>query len=180
MHVAGKVILAKEMLKIGFYARIISQETKLSKKVVVRLAKRALAAGDMPNYQHRPGREPTGAAIIKNVSSKMHASVVMGIYAAVGGENIIHDFNFKALSTAFRLYVKEFSKTIKHPLFDVNNMWYLAKELRERTATLENCSRCRCRYFHSINQRMNIDCPFCFVPNSKSKETLETVHEVAA
>lgn len=118
----AKVILAKEMLNIGIFSRIISQETLLSKKVVVRLAKRALDAGNLPNYTHRPGKEPTGAAFIKNISSKIHASVVMSIYSALSREHNVDAFYFKALRTAFRLYVKELSKIRGEPLLDVNNI----------------------------------------------------------
>lgn len=162
MSSAQDLILAKEMLAEGFYVRIVSLETKLSKKLIRKLFGRVQSSESMPTYHTRSGSEPTGMKLIKNTVSKLHASLIMGLYESLGGKAVFGACNLKALATAFKLYQAEIAKIDKPPLFDINNAWYLARELRERTASMDQCPICKYRYFHSINQRTDLDCPFCF------------------
>lgn len=168
MGITERLIVVKEMVAAGFDTRIVGLEVKLPRKVIRKVYVGMQDTEGLSAFHGRPGKEPSGLKLIKNVSTKLHASFVTGIYRAVGGKGAFVTCDLKALSTAFRVYLAELKRIEGHALFDINDLWWLVKELKERSATIEKCQVCTCRYFHSINQRANVDCPFCFRTNSKA------------
>lgn len=52
-------------------------------------------------------------------------------------------------------------KGAKWTPLDITDAWCLASELRSGEGMLEECNKCKCTYYTSVNQRTSVDCPFC-------------------
>lgn len=170
MAFLSQLVLASNMVKSGYIPKIISSETGLSLKQLRRLYKE-LSLQDLFLVRSKPGKDPSGSTLIKNLRLKIHASVAMKIYCIMG-EKIIHNtVSHKALSAACYMYQAVFFEINKNPVLDINDLWYLAQEIRDGHATVEDCECCGYGYYHSIHQRMNADCPFCNKSQIMRKKT---------
>lgn len=156
----SQLITASEMLNVGFRPRIITAETGLSLKQLKKISQE-LDKFDVFLFHSKPGKVPSGLTIVKNIQSKMHASFVMRIYCLVGGAVVDNTVDCKSLCIANLMYQSLLCEMDSNLILDINDLWYLAQEIRNKQAVIELCEHCGLEFFYSIHQRMNSACPFC-------------------
>jgi len=159
-----RFIMAREMAISGYISKIITIEHKLTYKQIRRVYRYLKEYGYILKKKSRAYR--SGATLIRNYISKIHASLLMQLYYNIGGKEVLVSINIEALTKAFTLYYNIYSEipevdNKKWLPFDITDAWCLADELRSNNAMIENCNICNCSYFTSINQSTSVDCPFC-------------------
>jgi len=157
-------VKARNMALVGYISTIIAIETGLTYKQLRTLYQHLKR--DKHKLERKSRALRGGATLIHSQTSKIQASLLMQIYYNIGGDAVLRSVNINALNQAFRMYHsirKEvpYMQGTRWLPFDITDAWCLAAELRSNDAMLELCSHCKCTYFTSVNQRTNIQCPFC-------------------
>lgn len=168
-------IEARQMALMGYVTRIIIIETGLSDKQVRRLYEEIYRDGFKLEKNRTTRTTRSGATLLLNQASKIHASLLMQLYRQVGGESVTTSISIDALDRAYRMYQAVLCElvlvepTIRNITFTISDAWCLASELRSNEAMFDNCLNCQCSYFTSIHQSTAIDCPFCYEPPNRNK-----------
>ena len=165
-------VQAREMALMGYVTRIIILETGLTDKQVRRVY-RELEEDGMDFSKNRSTRGvKSGASLVTNQLSKLHASLLMGCYRQIGGKSVGTSISISALDRAYRMYqalLYEMAITdsaSRNTNLTISDAWCLASELRSGDAMFEHCCDCGCDFFTSVNQATGIDCPHCFQPQN--------------
>lgn len=152
-------IFLKEMISFGYSYKIIASETGFPIRKLRKLY------GNVENIGFcifsKPGKTPSGATLIKNLQLKTQASLAMNIYFSLAKDSVYHSVNSRTLAISFYMYQALCQENETFPMFNINELWYLAQELRDGQALIENCEQCGFNYFQSVHQRMQAGCPFC-------------------
>ncbi|MEW9890026.1 MAG: FlhC family transcriptional regulator [Candidatus Symbiodolus clandestinus] len=154
-----QAVFLKEMISFGYSYKIIASETGLPVRKLRKLY------GNLENIGFclfsKPGKTPSGATLIRNLQLKTQASLAMNIYFSLVKDSIYHSVNSRKLAISFYMYQALCQENEISSMFNINELWYLAQELRDGQALIERCEQCEFNYFQSIHQRMQADCPFC-------------------
>lgn len=164
-------ILARNMALAGYVTKIIMIETGLTYKQVRRMYKELEDEGLEIYRKSRTSRG--GATLIHSHTSKIEASLLMGLYYNIAGEEALRSINIDSLHVAYQMYCSIRNevpgmKGARWKMLDITDAWCLAQELRSGEAMIETCHSCKCNYFTSINQRTSVNCPFCKITSSVS------------
>jgi hypothetical protein len=177
-------VAARQMALMGYVTSIIIIETGLTDKQLRRLYKGLREEGHIIQEKRKTRKVRTGATLLSNHTSKLHASILMQIYSSVGGDDIFTSISISSLDIAYRTYhkvlyeISPINPKIKSDSFSLSDAWSLANELRSNNAMFDTCKSCSCEYFTSIFQSTGIDCPFCYEPPNRSqKEVSEMLLE---
>ncbi|RCS68694.1 FlhC family transcriptional regulator [Vibrio casei] len=168
-------IEARQMALMGYVTRIIIIETGLSDKQVRRLYEEIDRDGFKLEKNRTTRTTRSGATLLLNQTSKIHASLLMQLYRQVGGESVTTSISIDTLDRAYRMYqallceLAAIEPSVRNAAFTISDAWCLASELRSNEAMFDICSNCQCSYFTSQNQSTAIGCPFCYEPPNRSK-----------
>lgn len=173
-------VQAREMALMGYVTRIIILETGLTDKQVRRIY-RDLEDDGMDFSKNRTSNAiKSGASLVTNQLSKLHASLLMGFYRRIGGRPVESSTCISALNRAYRMYRAAIAEIapVSSPMgkeafqmFTISDAWCLASEMRSGDAMFEYCGDCGSDFFTSVNQATGIHCPHCFQPqNAKGGE----------
>ncbi|QBB14602.1 FlhC family transcriptional regulator [Edwardsiella piscicida] len=163
--ILGRWVKARNMALSGYISKIITIETGLTYKQVRRLCKDLERDGFSIERKSRAVRG--GATIIQSNNDKIQASILMQLYCNIGTIAIVtRSIEIAALDKVFRIYHAIRAevpgmKGAKWTPLDITDAWCLASELRSGEGMLEECNKCKCTYYTSVNQRTSVDCPFC-------------------
>lgn len=169
-------VTARQMALMGYVTRIIILETGLTDKQVRRLYRDLEDEGFKLDKNRTTRTTRSGATLLGNQMSKIHASLLMQLYREVGGEAVMTSISVAALDRAYRMYqallceMTAIDPTIRNVTFTISDAWCLGSELRSEEAMFETCKDCHCDFFTSLNQSTGIDCPFCYEPPNKSRQ----------
>ena len=180
-------VQAREMALMGYVTRIIILETGLTDKQV-RKVYRDLEDDGMDVSKNRTSSTiKSGASLVTNHLSKLHASLLMQFYRQIGGKSVGTSISISALNRAYRMYqaalceMAAIDPAVRNVTFTISDAWCLASELRSSDAMFELCCDCGCDFFTSVNQATGVDCPHCFQPqNAKWQLDAASVAEVFA
>jgi hypothetical protein len=174
-HWLKRWVTARQMALMGYVTRIIMLETTLTDKQVRRLYRDLEDEGYRLNKNRTTRTTRSGATLLGNQLSKIHASLLMQLYVNVGGEGVMTSVSVEALDRAYRMYqavlceMEKIDPAIRNVTFTISDAWCLASELRSEEAMIETCKNCQCDFFTSFFQSTGIDCPFCYEPPNKTK-----------
>lgn len=178
-------VTARQMALMGYVTRIIILETGLTDKQVRRLYRDLEDEGFKLDKNRTTRTTRSGATLLLNQLSKIHASLLMQLYRQVGGESVVTSISISALDRAYRMYqallceLAVIDPTIRNVTFTISDAWCLASELRSEEAMFETCESCRCDFFTSIHQSTGIGCPFCYeAPNRSKHSTFKVLNNV--
>ncbi|WP_339898976.1 FlhC family transcriptional regulator [uncultured Gilvimarinus sp.] len=173
-------VQAREMALMGYVTRIIILETGLTDKQVRRIYRDLEDDGLEVGKNRTSNTIKSGASLVTNQLSKLHASLLMGFYRQMGGTFVESSTCISALDRAYRMYraaISEIAPVISpigkeaFEMFTISDAWCLASEMRSGDAMFEHCCDCGCDFFTSVNQATGIHCPHCFQPlNAKGAE----------
>lgn len=177
-------VTARQMALMGYVTRIIILETGLTDKQVRRLYRDLEDEGFKLDKNRTTRTTRSGATLLGNQMSKIHASFLMQLYREVGGEAVMTSISVSALDRAYRMYqallceIENIDPSIRNVTFTISDAWCLASELRSEEAMFETCKGCQCDFFTSLHQSTGVDCPFCYEPPNKGRQsTLDLVDE---
>lgn len=177
-------VTARQMALMGYVTRIIILETGLTDKQVRRLYRDLEDEGFKLDKNRTTRTTRSGATLLLNQLSKIHASLLMQLYIKVGGESVGTSISISALDRAYRMYqallseIEVIDPTIRNVTFTISDAWCLASELRSEEAMFESCESCQCDFFTSIHQSTGIGCPFCYeAPNRTRHSTFDVLNK---
>ncbi|GGG58871.1 hypothetical protein GCM10011403_15320 [Pseudohongiella nitratireducens] len=147
---------AREMALMGYVTRIIILETGLTDKQVRRIY-RDLEDDGMDVSKNRASNAiKSGASLVTNQLSKLHASLLMGFYRQIGGRPVESSTCIAALNRAYRMYRAAIAEIapVSSPMgkeafqmFTISDAWCLASEMRSGDAMFEHCCDCGCEFW---------------------------------
>lgn len=167
-------IKAKHLTAIGFITRVVTIETGVTQKQMVRLKKEFLDEGhELP----ASATKLRNGCLIRDYTSSIQASILMLSYYKYGGDDVKRNINIDALGSALMLYHKirneaEMNEYRWKPI-DSNSGYSLARELRgsgeSSQAYFEECPCCKITIFTSTNQSVLPEdrCPFCRISEAR-------------
>lgn len=155
---------AAVLLGAGYRTTIVALETGLNGQYLRQLHKEI--TGRPPS----PGQLPEADAIVHSRRALVEGSLLMGLYADIGGPNVYRQVNLDALSKAYGAYLQARQEALLPDtkpwrLLTLNEGWVLARDLRSRQAALKRCS-CGCLYLMVSRQRVHLKCPCCDIKKS--------------
>lgn len=175
-------VTARQMALMGYVTRIIILETGLTDKQVRRLYRDLEDEGLKLDKNRTTRTTRSGATLLLNQLSKIHASLLMQLYRQVGGESVGTSISISALDRAYRMYqallceLAVIDPSIRNVTFTISDAWCLASELRSEEAMFETCKSCHCDFFTSIHQSTGIGCPFCYeAPNRSRSSAMDVI-----
>lgn len=171
---------ARFMAIDGYVTRIIILETGLSDKQVRRVYRNLDAEKAFVKREaNHSTRTRSGATLVTNLISKIHASYLMFSYDLI--KKGCYDFISMAdIERTHQMYlaiiheVSQYKAAIKKMTLTISDTWCLASELRSKEAMFETCKNCQCVYFTSVHQSTCIECPFCFEAMHPRKNSQST------
>lgn len=166
-------VQAREMALMGYVTRIIILETGMTDKQVRRIYRDLEDDGMEVGKNRTSNTIKSGASLVTNQLSKLHASLLMGFYRQIGGRAVESSTSIPALDRAYRMYCAAISEiaSVSSPMgkeafqiFTITDAWCLASEVRSGDAMFEHCCDCGGEFFTSVSQATGIHCPHCFQP----------------
>ena len=181
-------VQAREMALMGYVTRIIILETGLTDKQVRRIYRDLEDDGMEVGKNRTSNTIKSGASLVTNQLSKLHASLLMGFYRQIGGSTIESSTCISALNRAYRMYRAANTEIapVSSPMgkeafqmFTISDAWCLASEMRSGDAMFEHCGVCGSDFFTSVNQATGIHCPHCFQPQNANGRAMLAVEVFA-
>lgn len=156
---------AAVLLGAGYRTTIVALDTGLNGQYLRELHK------EVTGRPPRAGQLPEADAIVNTRRALVEGSLLMGLYAEIGGSEVYRQVDLDALSRAYRAYLQareEASLPDTKPWrrLTLNEGWVLARDLRSRQAALKRCS-CGCLYLMVSRQRIHLGCPCCDIKQNE-------------
>lgn len=162
----SKELYARSLLVAGHLIKTVGIETGLTLRQVRRISDNVRAAKYDTDSTERLRATRSSNIFIQTSADMLQASIVMSLYANLGGEDIYKTTNMNAMNTAFSIYC-----SIRHDILGIKerlertiylpDIWVLAVELRSNHASYTYCEESKTVTFVSVNQRtVSSVCPF--------------------
>lgn len=154
----SKELYARSLLVAGHLIKTVGIETGLTLRQVRRINDNVRAAKYDNDATDKLRATRSSNIFIQTSADMLQVSIVMSLYANLGGEDIYKTTNMNAMNTAFSIYC-----SIRHDIIGIKerlertiylpDVWVLAVELRSNHASYTYCEESETLTFVSVNQR---------------------------